>query len=103
MKSFVRRPPSLNMHLYITVGPISVRACFCCMCACLLACVCMCVCMCVYMCVCVRDCTHVCVCACVCVGVCARQGRRPRETGGRSPPNLRWGTAHALVPQYFEK
>ena len=34
------------------------------------------------------------------------QGRRPRGgLGGRSPPqNLRWGTAHALVPpQYFEK
>jgi len=25
------------------------------------------------------------------------------RTGGRSPKNLRWGTAHALVPQYLEK
>ena len=24
-------------------------------------------------------------------------------TGGTVPQNLRWGTAHALVPQYFEK
>ena len=27
-----------------------------------------------------------------------RHGRRPRGTGGRSPQELRWGTAHASVP-----
>src|SRR6218665_266690 len=32
------------------------------------------------------------------------QGRRPRgDWGDGLPQNLRWGTAHALVPQYFEK
>jgi len=28
-------------------------------------------------------------------------GRRPRGTGGRSPKNLKWGTAHASVPPIF--
>jgi len=26
-----------------------------------------------------------------------------RGTGGRSPQNLRWGTAHASVPPIFEE
>jgi len=32
------------------------------------------------------------------------QGRRPGGLGGRSPKtNLRWGTAHALVPPIFRE
>src|SRR6218665_3617116 len=32
------------------------------------------------------------------------QGRRPRGgLGGRSPQNLRWGKAHALVPPIFRE
>ena len=33
----------------------------------------------------------------------ANQGRRPRGTGGTDPQNLRWGTAHALVPPIFRQ
>src|SRR6218665_405302 len=32
-----------------------------------------------------------------------RRGGDLGGLGGRSPQNLRWGTAHALVHQYFEK
>ena len=39
-----------------------------------------------------------------CVYAPPMQGRRPGGTGGDgAPQNLRWGTAHALVPPIFRE